>query len=617
MLRAVKFAAIALAGLLLLAVLGLAVLLTWPRPAAEYLASRLLDRPVAVGEISIRWQDPVQVSVRDLHIANMPGGSSPDMVAIDALDAAIDRDALLQGKLVYERLRIERPRIALERNAEGRGNWVFGSKAGSGSEAEATAASGNRLVLIPKDRTQFPTLLDFRLSGGELRFRTSSGKWLRLPLDDLGIQSADETSPVSIVFDGGYNDTDMQLTASVGSFTAFRDATQPFEAAFNIAAPGVKLDFKGVIGAPLDFDDVEGRLSLEARRLDDLVAVFDQAPGIGAPLRLSGALSRDGDAWRLDNLGGDLGGNRFEGRLALDEGGRGEPDALQIRLDFDKLDLAGLLPQGKDDWRATSLRPETAADSAHLDLQIGAAQLRYGALSLRQAAAAIEMEAGHIHLHGATAAMGKDGHLQLSGRLDAVGPTAATAQARLRLQHAEAVDLLQALGLTGDLLAGTLDGLASVDAEGATLGDMLQQARGHAVLAMQDGRIARKLVEAGSVDLRAALRSRDEATALRCLLGAAVLRNGTLVLAPLILRSDGGTLRGAGQVDLAQQSLEMTLRSDPKTTGLFALDIPLRIHGPLAAPAVQPIRGASLPALPPPALPPEQQALAQGNACAR
>ena len=97
MIRVAKIAAITGVALLLLAVLGVALLLSWPRPAAEYLASHLLDRRVTLGAFSITWQEPVQLALQDLRIANMPGGSSTDMIASEAIDAALDRAALLQG----------------------------------------------------------------------------------------------------------------------------------------------------------------------------------------------------------------------------------------------------------------------------------------------------------------------------------------------------------------------------------------------------------------------------------------------------------------------------------------------------------------------------------------
>jgi len=619
-----KYLAALVAALLVLAVGVTAALVVWPRVAAQMLATHLLDRRVAVAELSFGLGDPVTVRVRGLQIANMPGGgsadSAPDMIAIEAIDAALDRAMLLQGKLVYESLQVTRPRIMLERDASGRGNWEFGS---GGSSGEAST-SDSRLALVPKNRMQFPSLLNFRLTGGELRFRTSSGKWLRLPLDDLTIQAADEDAPVSLVLDGGYNDTDAQLTATTASFNAFRDASKPFDAGFSIAMPGVKLDFKGVLREPLGFEGVEGRLALEGRQLDDLIRIFDTPTGIVAPLKLSGGFTRNGDAWRLEDARGDIGGNVFTGRIALDEGNRGEADDLQFRLDFDKLDLPSVMPQGdgNDDWRKANIRPATAKDTAHLDLQISADQLLYGDHHLRQVAVAVEVAAGLIHLHGATANLGtpdQAGHLRMNGELRATENDSASLNASLQFDRAEAGTLLQALGLrdSASQIAGAVEARANVNMRGAALGEALKTARGHAVIAMQRGRIARSLVEAASADLSAIFRNRGDSTALRCLLGIAEIRNGVVVLGPLTLRSDDGTIRGGGGIDLGRQHLDLVLRSDPKTTGFLALDIPLHLHGPLNNISAKPDRRAALPSQAPPELPPAQALLARANPCSQ
>lgn len=612
-----KYLATIVAALLVLAVGLAAALIVWPRAAIQMLATHLLDRRVTVAELSFGLGDPVTVRVRGLQIANMPGGSSADMIAIEAIDAALDRAMLLQGKLVYESLQVSRPRIALERDASGKGNWQFGS---GGSQHAST--SDSRLALVPKNRMQFPSLLNFRLTGGELRFRTSSGKWLRLPLDDLTIQAADEDAPVSLVLDGGYNDTDAQLTATTASFNAFREASKPFDAGFSIATPGVKLDFKGVLQEPLDFEGVEGRLALEARRLDDLIAIFDAPTGIVAPLKLAGGFTRHGDAWRLEDARGDIGGNLFTGRIALDEGNRGEADDLQFRLDFDRLDLPTVLPQGSSDWRQANLRPSTAKDTAHLDLQVSADELLYGDHHLREVAVAVEVAPGLIRLHGATADLGRPdqaGHLRLNGELRATEAESASLNANLQLDRAEAGTLLQALGLRdgSTRIAGAVEGRANLAMHGTLLGEALKTARGHAVITMQQGRIARSLVEAASADLRAIFRDRDDSTALRCLLAAAEIRDGLMVLGPLTLRSDGGTIRGGGHLDLVQQHLDLVLRSDPKTTGFLALDIPLHLQGPLGSISAKPDRQAVTPAQTLPDLPPAQAVLARANPCAQ
>ena len=101
---------------------------------------------------------------------------------------------------------------------------------------------------------------------------------------------------------------------------------------------------------------------------------------------------------------------------------------------------------------------------------------------------------------------------------------------------------------------------------------------------MIDGQVSRDVVEKASADLRTLFRKGKGMSQVRCLLGIAKVENGVAQVSPLILRTPEATLTGGGTIDLAQRRLDLTIRSDPKSTGFFALDLPIRISGALDAP---------------------------------
>ncbi len=101
--------------------------------------------------------------------------------------------------------------MVLERDNEGIGNWKFGPG------AEPRAPGG--FALIPKNRTQFPTLLDLVLKDGLITYRTYSGNILRITLDNVAIPSAGEDTPVSLKAAGAYNNTALILDATTQSFS--------------------------------------------------------------------------------------------------------------------------------------------------------------------------------------------------------------------------------------------------------------------------------------------------------------------------------------------------------------------------------------------------------------
>ena len=201
------------------------------------------------------------------------------MVRIDSGSAAIDLWSLWGGPLRFEKLELVKPVIILERNAEGTGNWAMGAAASIPSPPVPPVAS-----TYAANRLKIPTLIDLAVSGGNVRFRTSSGQWLRIELDDLKIRADGADRPLSITVEGAYNDQRAKLTAEGKSFDALRDPSHPYGISFSIANPATSIDFKGTLIDPLAFDGVKAALKIQAQRLADLLKIFDAETSADIPL---------------------------------------------------------------------------------------------------------------------------------------------------------------------------------------------------------------------------------------------------------------------------------------------------------------------------------------------
>jgi uncharacterized protein involved in outer membrane biogenesis len=226
-------AAFALLGFLGLAVLAVGAFALWLstadlKPILERQASDGLQRRVTIGAFKVSWADPLAIEVSDLRIANADWGSVPDMVRVGHLSGLIDVRALLRGVLRYENLRIEDLTVVLERDPAGIGNWKF---AGGGL--------GGGLAIVPKNRTQFPTLIDFALARGLITYRTTSAKILRIALDRIVARAAGDDTPIALQGNGTYNDVAAKLDATFESSIALRDAGRPVGAKITIAGKDV------------------------------------------------------------------------------------------------------------------------------------------------------------------------------------------------------------------------------------------------------------------------------------------------------------------------------------------------------------------------------------------
>src|SRR5258708_22178971 len=98
------------------------------------------------GRLDLKLSLTPTLAVTDLHLANAAGGSRPDMMTIERLEAQIALRPLLSGELLVTRLVLVGADILLATDAHGRGNWVFG---GSGQVAPAIA--GDRSLTLAVD----------------------------------------------------------------------------------------------------------------------------------------------------------------------------------------------------------------------------------------------------------------------------------------------------------------------------------------------------------------------------------------------------------------------------------------------------------------------------------
>jgi uncharacterized protein involved in outer membrane biogenesis len=586
------------------------------RSLAEMYAPKALDRRVSVGAVRVGWGNPLAVELRELRLANAPWGSAPDMVRIESLSAEIDPWSLLGGSLRFQKLEIVKPSIILERNADGVGNWRFG-----GAESQ----SPSRFAVVPKNRGQFPTLIEFNLRDGAVSYRTSSGAILRGVMHELTVRSGGDDQAVVLALDGAYNDMPARMTAETESFATLRNRSVPFGTVFSVAMASSTVHFQGTMTEPLDFDGVQGSLKIDGRDLGAFLRIFDTEIIAALPVSVIGGLHRSGDDWRLSDAKGTLATNGFIGTLALMEAGRAKPDDLTLVLDFAELDVKQLLkgdsPASAATLGALSLRLD-GVRATNLDASVKARQLDYGAIRVADVALHGVIRAGQINLSQVNFAIA-GGTFDGSG----VAQTAANGThvtASVGFSGVDAGRISESLGAEAGQFSGKLDGGLILEMTGETVRHALEASRGRAAVAMTQGSVARALLERASADLRSLFRKDEGAARIGCLLGIIDLRNGVGTISPLRLQTQNTTLIGGGLVDFLGERLDVTIKSEATSTGFFALDVPFRVSGNFAALGVQPMIASSAAWLDAPArnnpaheLPQRLQPLAMRNPCLR
>ena len=148
-----------------IALLGAAILVTLPVGAAAVFAlsfdadaykARIIDAArratgrelVLAGPLSLAPSLHPTIEAQDVALANMAGGSRPQMLSVGRLQVRLALLPLLRRRVEIESLTLIQPDILIETDANGRGNWIFKRPAPGPLEPSASAsAPGSRMAI--------------------------------------------------------------------------------------------------------------------------------------------------------------------------------------------------------------------------------------------------------------------------------------------------------------------------------------------------------------------------------------------------------------------------------------------------------------------------------------
>jgi len=373
-----------------------------------------------------------------------------------------------------------------------------------------------------------------------------------------------------------------------------RDASTPYPTDLLLTSGDTSLHFLGTMTDPLNVDGAHGTLALSAPTAAALYKIAGISSELAPSLLLSGNMEHEGLLWRLSQASGALGDAAISAAtLRLQEGPRGAPDHVTVDLAFDQLDLNALLqPRGKSTGSDADL--SIAVDSAPdtlVDAKLSARGLAYAGIHGTDVALAASLTPGRVAVDD-LAMIYAGAKVRASGQIvpEAGNPGRGQVSAAVDLGGMDVQALRRELGLGAVPVQGRMDGRFAVEAAGALLNEAAGAAHVSAVVAMSGGSIPREIIELASTDPRTLLRTARGTTAISCLVGVIDLRAGAGTISPLRIRSAEGTIAGNGRFDLRRKTIDLVVASESRTTSFFALDVPMRVSGPLADPAIAPAK---------------------------
>ncbi|MCB2052775.1 MAG: AsmA family protein [Geminicoccaceae bacterium] len=371
--------------------------------------------------------------------------------------------------------------------------------------------------------------------------------------------------------------------------------------------------FQGTVDELFAFRGVDGYVEASGPDPARVLELFE-LPSISLPpYEVSGQLVWQGDDIKVSELSGLVGDSDIKGTLAVDR--RPKPVAvsgdLHSRLlDFDDLGtLIGAPAEADEGETATAdqaepsggLLPDATIDDdlwQNLDLDV-----RYEADRIEAPTLPIDRIQFHVVSRGQVLSLEElrtgfaDGAIEARAKLDGrQEPPAVDFEAEVDRMHLG--DVLAKFGRKSEGW-GRIDARIRLEGSGRSVDQVLANADGRIGVAMTEGGLSALILEAIGLDVAEGLavlvdgsdQANEDLVPVRCAIANLEVANGMAELAPGLLDTPDSKIVVQGKVDLAAETLDLMITSDPKDFSILSANQTLHVDGPWTEPSVNPAPG--------------------------
>ncbi len=558
---------------------------------------------VLKGHIGLALSLRPTIKVEDIVLSNPPGFSRPEMATVQRVDLQLAVLSLLSRRIEIDRLIVTRPDVLFETSAQGQPNWVFTARQPPIPTTVAGApAEGNKPAPLVIE------VQDVRLDNGSFAYRDGkTGRLIVLAVKQFATKAVSANAPLHLAATFTHDGMDVDLTADTGPLSRLTDqtATGPFPVKLTLRAASAKITLEGTVAKPLVGQGLDLVLSAD---VPDLSILAPTAKRDLPPLRSMVLMARLSDGGKgpasgvavrdlkLTSSAGDLAGD-----LILTPG---TPPRLTGTLRAERIDADQLLrphPASDSPPKTSGLPPvpATVAKSGKLfpdrpipfgelqmlntDLHLTIATLRLGGADYNAIDAHALLLDGVLKLDPAMADL-PQGHVAVTLTVDAgqkVPPVRLTA-------HAPGIALQSLLSALGEptYASGNLEVSADLHGAGESPHAIAASLDGSVGLAVAGGTIDVKRIGGAASGIIEKLNPKilvAGADTLRCFAVRLELNKGIGTFRALALSSGLVTMDGSGTVNLADETLALSVRSHA-LVGNTAFTMPMQVSGPIAAP---------------------------------
>jgi len=576
---------------ILIVLAGMAAFFPWDllRGPLNHYVSDLTGRRFEITQrLDVRLGLTTRVIAEGVEFTNPAWAHDPYLLKAEAAQFDIRLWPLLHGKLVLPLVSLRKPQLSLQIEPDGRRTWALGKDT--------------------SDRSTVPEIGLLHVDNGTVHY-VDSAQGADIAVDFGMDATSDPALPLSYSARGVLKKQAFTARGRTGSVLQLSSAVQqPFPVEVQATAGRTSLKASGSIAGLATLASVDATFDIRGRSLAELYTLLGVVLPHTPPYALRGNLRKQGDVWAVGKIQGRLGRSDLSGDMSYDRS-RAIPmltGKLQSReLDFDDLgpligasatpDAGAPTPLARPGHKVL---PDSALDFGRL--KVMDADVWYAASDIRHIKA-LPLDKMSVHVRLANGVLQMDplnlgvagGQLAGNIRIDA-NAAPASVSAQLQARALQLNRLFPTIELTKGSL-GKLHGRVDLQGRGNSTAKVLGSASGSVALLMGKGQISRLLLAELGLDggkIIKFLVVGDKPVLLRCAAAAFDVKNGLMTSRSIVLDTSTTVINGSGTINLADETLDIVLKPEPKDRSILSLRSPLKITGSFDAPSAGPDKAA-------------------------
>lgn len=610
-----RITAVFLAAMLLIFAATLVVLLNFnwnlARPWLNARTSDALGRPfVIAGDLSLSWEkapsiDPNQgvfgripwphLLAQNIHISHpaaLLSDATAEMANIKQIDFSLNPYALLKREIEIPILRVDSPAINLMRNADGRNNWTFSSEAQTSSwqlKLQRIVFSKGRIHLVDAIRHADITA-------------------------DINTLDADPVYGVAWQLHGKLNNEDVSGAGRAGAVLSLQQQTTPYPIMAQLNVGKTRIVVEGTLTKPADLAALDMHLKVSGVSMSKLYAIsgiyLPETPPFTTEGHLIGALSTQGSRWRYQSFSGKVGASDIKG--SLDYQSKRPRPLLSGTIVSHVLHFADLAPLIGADSNASKARRGDATlqpkdkilpidpfrterwRSVDADIKFSADTIiRNKSLPISRLITDVHLQDGVLSLRPldfGIAGGSISSEITLDGS-EKSGKNAIKATMKATARH---LHLKQLFPTFKQASSGEINGDASLSAVGNSVASLLGASNGELKLLINQGTVSKLLLEEMGLNIGNVILTTltgDKPVKLNCMATDFGISHGLMQTHSFIIDTDDAILDIKGNINLAQEQLNLTINTHSRGMRVLSLRAPLYVRGSFKQPSVKVDKG--------------------------